>query len=83
MVGRMLEFRKNMQGVLQHSFAGHVEFAQALKEGESAVHALVGRAELGWAQHSFAGHAELAQASFGRQTARCPCWGERVGSVQV
>ena len=33
MVGHMLEFRKNMQSLLQHSFAGHVEFVHALKEG--------------------------------------------------
>ena len=34
MVGRMLQFRRDMQGVLYNSFAGHTEFSQALKEGE-------------------------------------------------
>jgi hypothetical protein len=34
MVGRMLQFRRDMQGVLHNSFAGHTEFSQALKEGE-------------------------------------------------
>ena len=34
MVGRMLQFRRDMQGVLHNSLAGHAEFSQALKEGE-------------------------------------------------
>lgn len=34
MVSRMLRFRKDMLSVMQHSFAGHADFAQALKEGE-------------------------------------------------
>lgn len=33
MVPRMLQFRRDMQSVLHHSFAGHADFAQALKEG--------------------------------------------------
>lgn len=33
MVPRMLQFRKDMLSVLQQSFGGHVDFAQALKEG--------------------------------------------------
>lgn len=37
MVGRMLEFRRSMLSILHNSFAGHAEFAQALKEGEWAV----------------------------------------------
>lgn len=36
MVPRMLQFRKDMQSVLHTSFAGHIEFAQALKEGFEA-----------------------------------------------
>lgn len=35
LVPRMLQFRRDMQSVLHNSFAGHTDFAQALKEGEA------------------------------------------------
>ncbi|PSC74717.1 cullin 4 [Micractinium conductrix] len=36
LVPRMLQFRRDMQSVLHNSFAGHTDFAQALKEGFEA-----------------------------------------------
>jgi hypothetical protein len=33
MVPRMLRFRRDMLSVLEQSFGGHADFAQALKEG--------------------------------------------------